>query len=104
MLAIVGERTRDIGIKKAIGAKRRDILLEFLIESLVLTLIGGVIGTSSGLLVSFVISTLLEIPLIIEMNVIFTTFSFTCLIGIIFGVYPAYLASKLDPIEALRFE
>ena len=104
MLVSVTERTREIGLRKAIGAKRRDILLQFLIESTVLSLFGGMIGIALGLTGSWLISSLAGWATVISLNSILLAFFFSAGIGIFFGVFPARRASHLNPIEALRYE
>ena len=104
MLVSVGERTREIGIRLAVGAKEKNILVQFLIESVLLSLIGGVIGTAIGILVSKVASVLTGWPTQISVLSILVAFMFSALVGIIFGIYPAKKAAELNPIEALRYE
>ncbi|HEX3030800.1 MAG TPA: FtsX-like permease family protein, partial [Bacillota bacterium] len=104
MLVSVTERTREIGIRKAIGAKRRDILRQFLIEALVVSSSGGIIGILLGLGGSRLISSVMSLQASVSVNVILLAFGFAMAIGIIFGIYPANKAAKLNPIEALRFE
>lgn len=104
MLVTVTERTREIGIRKALGAKRKTITTQFLIESIVLTLAGGVIGVILGVGVSVLITKAMGLPLVISTPSIILAVGVSCLIGIIFGWYPAKRASKLQPIEALRYE
>ena len=104
MLVSVTERTREIGLRMAIGARRRDILLQFLIEAVTLSLIGGLIGIALGLGGSSAVSTFAGWPMIIQPDSIFLAFGFAAVIGIFFGYYPAKKASRLDPIEALRYE
>lgn len=104
MLVSVTERTREIGVKKALGARRRLILQQFLVESVILTLIGGMIGIVTGIIAGLVIVSILGFPYIISVLAIFGSLAFCCLIGILFGLLPAIKASKLNPIEALRFE
>jgi len=104
MLVTVTERTREIGIRKAIGAKRKDILRQFLIEALVVSCAGGIIGIILGLGGSRILGSLMSIQTAISLEVIGLAFGFSVLIGIVFGMYPANKASKLSPIEALRFE
>ena len=104
MLVTVTERIREIGIKKAIGAKRRVILFQFLTESALISLGGGIIGITLGFLMSLAVSTLLDMPLLISVKEILVASLLAMVIGIIFGVYPANRAAKLDPIEALRYE
>lgn len=104
MLVSVSERTKEIGIKKAIGASRKMILKEFLAESFTISLCGGIIGILSGLMLSFIISFLLGVPLILEWNSYGISFLFTVGIGVIFGLYPAIRASALRPVEALKVE
>ena len=104
MLVSVTERTREIGLRMAVGAKGRDILLQFLIEAVTLSLIGGVIGTVFGLGGSYMIAMIGESPAIVQPFSIFLAFGFAAAVGVFFGFYPARKAARLDPIEALRYE
>ena len=104
MLVTVTERTREIGLLKSIGAKRRDILQQFMIEAIVITLIGGIIGISLGLGGAFLITLFLPIPFVANITFISISVGASILIGIIFGLYPALRASRLSPIDALRYE
>jgi putative ABC transport system permease protein len=104
MLVSVTERTREIGIRKAIGAKKKDILIQFLIESVVLSGLGGVIGIIIGVGGSLLLANVLNISIAVSMGVAMTAFGFSVCIGIFFGLFPANKAAKLNPIEALRFE
>jgi putative ABC transport system permease protein len=104
MLVSVTERTREIGIRIAVGAKSRDILLQFLTESLVLSLMGGVLGIGIGIGGTYVLSSLTEWPTLLSMRAILLSFLFAGSVGVFFGFYPARKASLLDPIEALRYE
>ncbi len=104
MLVSVSERTKEIGIRKAIGANRKSILLQFLIEAIVLSMIGGLIGVFLGLGISKIIETFSSLTISYSPTVTLTAFLFSFAIGIIFGVFPANKASKLNPIQALREE
>ncbi|HPA55633.1 MAG TPA: FtsX-like permease family protein, partial [Bacillota bacterium] len=104
MLVSVTERTREIGIRKALGAKNKDIMLQFLTESIILCLIGGTIGMSLGITLGLVAGKIINIPLGVSPLVILLAFTFSSAVGIFFGLYPANKAAKLDPIEALRYE
>ncbi|AOY75733.1 ABC transporter permease [Clostridium formicaceticum] len=104
MLVSVSERIREIGIKKAIGAKRSTILLQFLTESSIIALIGGVVGIGIGFLLGTGASFLLKMPPLISLKEVLATSLLAMVIGIVFGVYPANRAAKMDPIEALRYE
>jgi macrolide transport system ATP-binding/permease protein len=102
MLVSVTERTKEIGLRKAIGATSRDILTQFLAESIVVGIVGGVAGITVGIFFSFVLTYLAGWPTSISPMSIVLSFFFSFLIGLIFGVYPARSASKLHPIDALR--
>lgn len=104
MLVSVTERTKEIGLLKAIGAKRRDILNQFLIEAVVLTLTGGVIGILLGVILAFYVTGYIKIPFVLKYNSILIAVGVSTIVGIVFGLYPASRASKLNPIDALRFE
>ena len=104
MLVSVTERTREIGIRMAIGAKSRDIMIQFLAESIVLSLIGGIIGIVTGVLSAKLISLILHWPILTSGLAIAVSFFFSGIVGVFFGFYPARKASLLDPIEALRYE
>lgn len=104
MLVTVHERTREIGIKKSIGASRRIILFEFLTEALLLSLVGSLLGSTAGLLIGAVGCGLLGVTFLVQWETIGICILFSVLIGMIFGVYPAMKASKLKPVEALRYE
>ena len=104
MLVSVTERTREIGIRMAVGAKTWDIRLQFLVEALTLSLIGGIIGIIMGVSGALLLSALAGWPTIVSLLSVLMAFSFSGLVGIFFGFYPAYKASRLDPIDALRYE
>jgi len=104
MLVSVTERTREIGIRMAVGAKGRDIMIQFLAESIVLSLIGGIAGIVVGIFSSKLISAILHWPVFTSAPGIFVSFFFAGFVGIFFGFYPARKASLLDPTEALRYE
>jgi len=104
MLVSVTERTREIGIRMAIGAKPASILLQFLIEALVLSLAGGLIGVALGVGVATYLAGKFHWPMQIQVDVISVSVGFSALVGVVFGLYPAQKASQLDPIDALRYE
>ncbi|NCF65048.1 MAG: FtsX-like permease family protein [Chloroflexi bacterium] len=104
MLVSVTERTREIGIRKAIGALRRDILTQFLLESMVLSLLGGAIGIMLGWAISSLAGTIFDLTMAIDLGTVLLSASFAAAVGLIFGIYPAWRASNLRPIEALRYE
>jgi putative ABC transport system permease protein len=105
MLVTVTERTREIGLRKAIGAKRRDILAQFLIEAMTLSLLGGVIGILIGSGGAIAIGKLVEnFNPVVAPGAVIMAVSFSVAVGLFFGLYPAWRASRLNPIEALRYE
>jgi putative ABC transport system permease protein len=104
MLVSVTERTREIGIRIAVGAKGKDILLQFLIESLVLSLIGGIMGIGIGVVGTLILSRFTQWPTLFSINAILLAFLFSGSVGVFFGFYPARKASMLNPIEALHYE
>ena len=104
MFVSVTERTKEIGIRKAIGAKRKNILVQFLIESIVLSAIGGIVGIVLGVLATKVYALATDATVAYSLSVILFAFLFSVIVGVVFGVFPANKASKLHPIQALRFE
>jgi len=104
MLVSVTERTREIGLRMAIGAKSRDVLLQFLVEALVLSAFGGSVGIALGFALSRGLTFWMEWPTAVPLNSVAVAFGFAAATGVFFGFYPARKAAALDPIEALRFE
>jgi len=104
MLATVSERTREIGIRRALGAKKRDIIVQFLSETLMLTFVGGILGIILGSLIPFLVTYFGHMPTVITGISLVLAFGISGAVGIIFGLYPAYRAANMDPIESLRHE
>ncbi len=103
-LVSVTERTREIGLRKAVGAPQKAILFQFLVETMTLSILGGVIGIILGASIAWLFTFLELITAVVTVDVLLLSFSFSALIGLFFGIYPAYQASRLRPIEALRYE
>jgi putative ABC transport system permease protein len=104
MLVSVTERTREIGIRLAIGALEREVLLQFLIEAVALACLGGIVGIILAAIASYQLSSLMQIPYLFDLRINLLSFLFSAAIGIVFGYFPARRAAQLDPIEALRHE
>jgi putative ABC transport system permease protein len=100
----VTERTHEIGIRKSVGARRQDILNQFLVESSMLSGIGGLIGVTLAWLVAVLVRAVTPVPMSVPVSAVFIGVTVSCAVGLFFGIYPARQASKLDPIEALRVE
>ena len=104
MLVSVTERTREIGIRRAVGAKKRNIMTQFIMEAIVLCEVGGVIGVALGILGGNVAAIFLKVPPVVPVDWIIFGLLICSIVGIIFGTYPAFKAANLDPIESLRYE
>jgi len=104
MLVSVTERTREIGIRLAIGALERQVLMQFLVEAVVLSLFGGLVGIVLGLGLAWMATSALQVPFILNTSIVLIAFVFSALVGVVFGYFPARRAARLDPIEALRHE
>jgi len=104
MLVSVTERTREIGLRQAVGAKTKDILSQFLVEAVTLSVVGGAIGIASGIAASLLISYFADWSTLVSPGSILLAFLFSALVGISFGYYPAHKAAYMDPIDALRYE
>jgi putative ABC transport system permease protein len=104
LLVSVTERTREIGLRMAVGAKRTHILLQFLIEAIIMTAIGGMLGVGTGIGIAHLLTAMIGWPTIINTEAVVAAFLFSLVVGLFFGLYPANKASKLNPIEALRYE
>jgi putative ABC transport system permease protein len=104
LLVSVTERTREIGIRMAVGAKARHILFQFLVESITLSMVGGLLGIAAGIGSAQLVASLANWPNLLSPAAVIGSFLFSAVVGIVFGYYPAYKASRLDPIEALRYE
>jgi len=104
MLATVLERTREIGIRRAIGARQRDIVRQFLIEAVLISILGGLLGIAAGFAAAKIIELTAEMPTVVSMVSIVVAFGVSVAVGLLFGIYPAMQAAKLDPIEAIRYE
>lgn len=104
MLVSVTERTREIGTRLAIGAMENEVLLQFLVEAIVLSTLGGIIGIFLGLGIGYVVVGVMNLPFILNTQIVLISFFFSTLIGVFFGYFPARKAARLNPIDALRYE
>src|SRR5437773_7119790 len=104
MMISVTERTREIGVRKALGATRREILWQFLVEAATLTLVGGIIGMAVGWLVSLVLAKATPVPSYVPLGSVVLALCLAAFTGLLFGILPARKAARLDPVEALRYE
>ena len=104
MLMVVTERTPEIGLRKALGARRRDVTFQILIETVTLSTVGGIVGTAFGFAVALLVERLTPVPAAVELWSVALGITMTILVGLVFGLYPAMRAASLDPIEALRYE
>ena len=104
MLVSVTERTKEIGLRLAVGARRRDVLVQFLVEAMVMSLAGGVVGAALGIVTARTLTAVLDWPTEISALTVLSAFAIAAIVGVIFGYYPARRASRLDPIDALRYE
>jgi len=104
MLVSVTERTREIGIRRAVGAKKRNIMTQFIMEAVVLCEVGGVIGVGLGILGGNAVALALKMPPVVPVDWAILGLLICSVVGIIFGTYPAYKAANLDPVESLRYE
>ncbi len=104
MLVSVTERTREIGVRRAIGAKKRNIMTQFVMEAVVICEVGGILGVLLGLLGGNVVAHFLNVPIAIPFDWVMIGLVICSLVGVIFGTYPAYKAANLDPIDSLRYE
>lgn len=104
MLVSVTERTREIGIRLAVGAQQMDVLVQFLVEAIMLSIMGGIIGIGVGIGLTYVASAALSFPFVVNQTAVGISFFFSAFIGVAFGFFPAFRAARLDPIEALRYE
>jgi putative ABC transport system permease protein len=104
MLVSVTERTREIGLRMAVGARARDILLQFLVEAVTLSVIGGLLGITAGLVSSYAIAHFAQWRTLVSLRAVVVAFFFAAAVGVFFGFYPARKASHLNPIDALRYE
>jgi putative ABC transport system permease protein len=104
MLISIKERTKEIGLRRALGARRKDIMLQFLMEALVLSLAGGIMGAALGVLGSLIVGWTTELPTSVSALSVVVAFLFSAAIGLFFGIYPARKAAEYDPIHALRSE
>jgi putative ABC transport system permease protein len=100
----VTERTREIGIRLAIGALERQVLFQFLVEAIVLSLFGGIIGITLGLTVAWITAGQMAIPFVVDPSIVLFAFVFSALVGVVFGYFPARRAAHMNPIDALRHE
>jgi ABC-type antimicrobial peptide transport system permease subunit len=104
MLVSVTERTKEIGLRLAVGARRRDVLVQFLVEAMVMSLAGGVVGAALGVVTARTLTAVLDWPTEVSVATVVSAFAIAAIVGIVFGYYPARLASRLDPIDSLRYE
>jgi putative ABC transport system permease protein len=104
MLASVTERTREIGIRRALGAKRRDIVVQFLVETVLLSGVGGLLGVAIGVIIPYFVTTFADMKTIVTFWSPVVAFTISAVVGVVFGLYPALRAARMNPVEALRHE